>query len=414
MEVGGGSETCLRGCNVIGWLVSTVNQIFELMVPPRNICEYINLFFFPYPTMISRTISYSTSDQDDDCLITVRYAEAIFYLRWSPQDLDSAPELLQDYLAHLEELKNEDDDHSSSDRLILPFEALMDQLAPASKQGPSSLHDYLYPQWFLLKATVNADRRTILPVHIKEEDSPFCQPGLALYSKQIGSLDLDKWVPRLFSSHEIELPADAEKHPLLHRPTKVITKESQTEYFFKGLGPGFEGTINELVALRTIDEAAECGTLASDARFCRLYGLVVDTVGPRRFDKRVVGMLLNYIKPKRPGILGTLQYVAYEEHSRKNLHRWANDLNGILGALHRAGCIWGDAKPENVLVDHNDNVWIVDFGGGYTPGWVDEEQQGTQRGDLAAMEKIRQWLEQRGARRGQVDLIEQGSTITLS
>jgi hypothetical protein len=38
-------------------------------------------------------------------------------------------------------------------------------------------------------------------------------------------------------------------------------------------------------------------------------------------------------------------------------------------------------------------VWVVDFGGGYTPGWIDEELQGTKRGDLQALEKIRQWLE---------------------
>ncbi|CAG9949749.1 unnamed protein product [Clonostachys rosea f. rosea IK726] len=130
----------------------------------------------------------------------------------------------------------------------------------------------------------------------------------------------------------------------------------------------------------------------------------VDTLGSRRFDKRVIGMLLSYIKPKRRGILGTLQYVAYEEQSRKHFRRWVNDLNNILGGVHKAGCVWGDAKPENVLVDDEDNVRLIDFGGGYTDGWVEEEQHGTQRGDLEAMEKIRQWLEQLG----------EAPTITLS
>lgn len=32
----------------------------------------------------------------------------------------------------------------------------MDQLAPKEKQGPFSLHDYLFPQWFQLKATVTS------------------------------------------------------------------------------------------------------------------------------------------------------------------------------------------------------------------------------------------------------------------
>lgn len=345
--------------------------------------------------MSFRIISYMISDNDDDCLITVRYVGAIFHLRWSPRDLASAPNLLQDYLSRLQELRDEDD-NSNSARLVQPCETLMHQLAPPSKQAPFSLHDYLYPPSFQLKATAAEDRRTILAVHEKEEDSPFCRPGFSFYSKQIHSLDLSKWVPRWFTSHEIELSADAKEHPLLHSPSKVIAKGSRTEYFFKGLGAGYAGTIRELMALRTIDDATNCGSLAPGARICRLHGLVVDTLGPNKSDKSLVGMLFNYIKPKRRGILGTLQCVAYEEHSRRHLHRWANDLNDILRDLHKAGCIWGDAKPENVLVDCEDNVWLIDFGGGYTLGWVEEEQQCTQRGDLQAMERIRQWLEQVG------------------
>ncbi|OAA35382.1 Protein kinase-like domain protein [Metarhizium rileyi] len=103
-------------------------------------------------------------------------------------------------------------------------------------------------------------------------------------------------------------------------------------------------------------------------------------------------MLLNYVEPKRRGILGTMQYLA-DKHSREHLHRWAIDLSDTLGSLHQAGCIWEDAKPENVLVDKDDNAWIIDFGRGYTCGWVLEEQQCTQEGNLGAMEKIRQWLE---------------------
>lgn len=110
-------------------------------------------------------------------------------------------------------------------------------------------------------------------------------------------------------------------------------------------------------------------------------------------QKRVVGMLLNYINPKRRGILGTLKCVAYEESSRQHLRRWPDELERQLSDLHRAGCIWGDAKPENVLADVDDNVWVIDFGGGHTPEWVEKDQQCSQAGDLAAMKKIRQWLE---------------------
>lgn len=31
--------------------------------------------------------------------------------------------------------------------------------------------------------------------------------------------------------------------------------------------------------------------------------------------------------------------------------------------LHGIGIVWGDGKAENVLIDINDNAWIIDFGG---------------------------------------------------
>ncbi|KAI1839735.1 hypothetical protein JX266_014055 [Neoarthrinium moseri] len=343
--------------------------------------------------MMFRITSCITSDQDDECLITVRYIGAIFYLRWSPNTLASAPKLLEAYLAHLHELRDEDDDSEGLlTELVRPLNDLMSQLAPPSKHAPFSLHDYLYPPWFQLEATAADNGRTIQPVDMNKADSPFGLPGEVLHSKRILNLELNSWVTRWFPSHEIELSADGERHPLLYSPFKVVTKQSRTECFFKDFGAGCQGTIHELVAFRAIDDAFKRGALPPDTRVCRLYGLVVDTVGLPSSSLRLVGMLLSYIKPKRRDRLGTLQCVAYEDGSRKHLRRWANDLDDIVSAIHRAGCIWGDAKPENVLIDNDDNVWLIDFGGGYTAGWVDKEQQCTEKGDMEAV-KIQQWLD---------------------
>ncbi|KAK8029490.1 hypothetical protein PG993_010781 [Apiospora rasikravindrae] len=313
--------------------------------------------------------SYTTSDQDDDCLVIVRYVMAIFYLRWSPGDLASAQ---QDYLADLRKLRDEDDNHNGLlTKLVLPFEDLvnhlMNQLAPTSVQAPFSLHDYLYPQC--------SCERSGVPVL-----SSWC--GLTLQpNTRVGSQKLGTEVVRIAPDRTLD------------SPSKVITKMSRTECFFKGLGAGCEGTIHELVTFRAINNAINRRALPSDIRICRLYGLVVDAFGPPNSETRLVGMLLNYIDPNRRGTLSTLQCVAYNEHSHKHFRRWADNLDDIVDALQGAGCIWGDAKPENVLIDNDDDVWLVDFGGGYTPGWVDKEQQCTSEGDLRALEKIRQWLE---------------------
>lgn len=50
--------------------------------------------------------------------------------------------------------------------------------------------------------------------------------------------------------------------------------------------------------------------------------------------------------------------------------------------LHNAGIIWGDVKPDNIMIDEKNNPWIVDFGGGYNSGWVDEDMMETVEGDL--------------------------------
>lgn len=115
------------------------------------------------------------------------------------------------------------------------------------------------------------------------------------------------------------------------------------------------------MAFRTIDEATKRGALAVDARIGRLHGLVMDRVGLREWDERAVGMLLTYIEPRRCAY-SVLCYLADDEHSHKHLGRWTADLSDNVGSLHRAGCIWRDDKPENVLVGKEDEGWIIDFG----------------------------------------------------
>ena len=45
-------------------------------------------------------------------------------------------------------------------------------------------------------------------------------------------------------------------------------------------------------------------------------------------------------------------------------------------------------------MDSIDGVWLIDFGGGFTSGWVDAEQRETELGDLEAVKKLRAWLEE--------------------
>lgn len=46
-------------------------------------------------------------------------------------------------------------------------------------------------------------------------------------------------------------------------------------------------------------------------------------------------------------------------------------------------------KSDNILVDKSDEIWMIDFGGGYTRGWVDSEIAETVEGDRQGLQKIR-------------------------
>jgi len=40
------------------------------------------------------------------------------------------------------------------------------------------------------------------------------------------------------------------------------------------------------------------------------------------------------------------------------------------------------------MIDNNNDAWLIDLGGGYTEGWVDEDKAGSIEGDLQGVTKI--------------------------
>lgn len=120
---------------------------------------------------------------------------------------------------------------------------------------------------------------------------------------------------------------------------------------------------------------------------CRSHGLVIDKDDTRTHRTRFLGVLLVYIDHK-----GTLYDVAPKCEDQGQLLRWADDLKTMVDNMHKMGLVWGDAKPQNVLVDHGDKLWIIDVDGGYTPPWVDEDRRNTKEGDLQGLDNTKRWL----------------------
>lgn len=122
-----------------------------------------------------------------------------------------------------------------------------------------------------------------------------------------------------------------------------------------------------------------------------------------------VPMLLGYVKHPRFGVvLGFLREWVASKNSlnlkdlkldgspgsqNETCKKWGRQIKETVDKLHMVGIIWGDAKPSNVVIDLNDDAWLLDFGGGLSQGWVDEDFLNTKAGDQQAVERILKFLD---------------------
>ncbi|KAK0645224.1 hypothetical protein DIS24_g8123 [Lasiodiplodia hormozganensis] len=67
-------------------------------------------------------------------------------------------------------------------------------------------------------------------------------------------------------------------------------------------------------------------------------------------------------------------------------------------ALHKAGIVWGDVNPHNIVIDDRSAAWVVDFGGECNVEFVDEENKEKSEGDWQGWQRVFDiWLPARGS-----------------
>ncbi|CZT12729.1 uncharacterized protein RCO7_10906 [Rhynchosporium graminicola] len=131
--------------------------------------------------------------------------------------------------------------------------------------------------------------------------------------------------------------------------------------------------------------AADAGNLM---RVPKLVGLV--RAPSNNLNDQVVGIIEEFIQ-SRPGS-STLRSINGQNVSESQKAKWIDQVRQTVEGLHRIEVIWGDGKADNVLMDADDDAWLIDFGGGWTKGWVDENLAGTLEGDMQAVGKIEDFL----------------------
>jgi hypothetical protein len=69
-------------------------------------------------------------------------------------------------------------------------------------------------------------------------------------------------------------------------------------------------------------------------------------------------------------------------------HKWTTEDLETADQLHKTGLVWGGATADNIIVDDKENAWLLDFGSGWTEGWVHEELTDTTEGDRQAVSHL--------------------------
>lgn len=253
-----------------------------------------------------------------------------------------------------------------------PFEPIFDQIEPASNvQRRCTLQDFLYPEFY--HYSLYAVDETLQPYLNYEVPREPRSSGVDLNNFSLCST----W--RVFPPAEIEFVV-LEQNEMFSRPPRRVFAGG-TLCFLKPLDHDDQrAAIREMDVYKRIEHLG----LHKKVKVPRMFGVVQDKEG------RIIGLLLSWINCQNK----TLACALGPEASSALRGKWDHQLTKSVNCLNEAGIVWGDAKPANVLIDEDEDAWIIDFGGGYTRGWVGKDQMETIAGDQAGLLKIKELLKQ--------------------
>ncbi|KAI1171970.1 hypothetical protein F4777DRAFT_563704 [Nemania sp. FL0916] len=348
----------------------------------------------------ARVVSVWTGrPKDDEAIISVRYNGRCFSIHVSPSFFHNSPAataLCPKYLQAIESFcdgEYEDEVDTDVRKWIIDlFTPIYVQLAPEplpsfdpekirSGDAKPLLSEYLFPQTFGFR--LEAVNEVYNPRHV-DNDGGLLTPCAYLDGDLLD--DMEDWT-RFINPAEIEVYFQNPRDALDKMPRRVLVdldgSGQMTTCFFKepsGIGSKDCPMSIEIKAYAKMHKA----NFGPDVRVPRLHG-VVHNDEP---NDSTLGLLLSYIDQR-----ATLHQAVKDDPPLAMRQKWAKQIEHTLKELHRAGVIWGDPKPDNIMIDKEDNVVLVDFEGGhFTMGWVDAEKVGTVEGDLQGLQNIMAFL----------------------
>ncbi|KAJ4359141.1 hypothetical protein N0V95_002466 [Ascochyta clinopodiicola] len=283
------------------------------------------------------------------------------------EDSDSAIDVTAD--------EDEDQDSLSAEFdlrkwLLMGMTDIIAEHAPPDRAPElSSLYDWYHGPTYFYSLTVKSS--DLVPELLEENDELNARieklsPRMKMpqYIQKINVPWID--AKDLTVQSEIDFPEPA-------HPGKVMKEEGEI-FFFKPVVAAEPGTVK-----REITVVQKIAELDLDIKAPRLIAFVAH----ENSKTDAMGILLSHIEDPVP--LTKLLRASVPETKRAE---WRRKSEEYIDILHKNDIVWGDAKADNFLVDKHDELWIIDFGGSYTEGWIDPELSDTLEGDEQGLEKI--------------------------
>lgn len=267
--------------------------------------------------------------------------------------------------------------------ILAPVSAYILDLAP--EPSPSDKQTRTLEQWYACKThffDLEIADHTLRAVELTssedlEERMMKLRPHLAPIPKYISNIDVP-W----YSSADLTV-LECSDTPDPYHPCLVKHRKSGEQMFFKTVDNN-----NTQPIKREIDILGKIEKKGLGQKFhCpKLLGIVTRAT-PAEAEKHSRSSIMGFLQTaiKQPTPLTTKLDSAVPQDKRDAWARTADEAKNI---LHENGIIWGDAKADNFVVDAEENLWIIDFGGSYTEGWVDPGIAETKEGDNMGMKKI--------------------------
>ena len=251
--------------------------------------------------------------------------------------------------------------------------------APSHSSQNQSLHQILYPKTSHYRLEVTAEGPVLVPISADEAYGEELENSDAIRDYR-AEVDIDYSLPR-YSSEQIQVInefhfgggtvclVEVDGRQMICRARQDGLRDSELE--------------REIDCLQRIRRAFPGPAQAVQVPL--LLGYVVHPT-----SGVTLGLLREWIPSKDS--LQDLKQDGFPGVPKGTREKWAHQIKETVNCLHAIGVVWGDAKPGNVVIDLNGDAWLIDFGGGWSEGWVERDLEETVEGDQLAVERILSFL----------------------